>query len=544
MPNPSINGDEENILLGGMTDPIIAATPQGRLLYNKAFLELGDIVPCVVNGSLCAGDECILSGSECLLRWNGFPASYLDIFFTHPQNSRRFRVVTRHVDGYSVIHFKPVLNDSQIRKDVLTGLPHMEVLADALTWQIVNAQRHGGQVGVFFIDILRFGVINTTLGREKGDEILKIISNRLKRMLRGTDMVARQGADVFVVIASPGDSGLRGLVTLGQKLIKNVIEPIPVGGTTISAACCVGISVFPANGDNFLELLKTADIALHNAKKTGRNELRFYSAEMDRTAVESLELEHRLQSALRENEFLLHYQPQVDMNGSIIGTEALLRWNMPGKGLIPPLKFIPLAEQSGFIIEIGHWVINEACRQIGCWLNKEHLEMCVAVNCSTKQFRDVDLIPTISEALRRHSVPPRLLCIEITENAAMEEPARAIKTMRQIADMGVVLAIDDFGTGYSSLNYLKQFPVDKLKIDKSFVGNITADKADANIVTSIINLAHTFGLKVVAEGAEKVEQIDFLRKLECDEIQGYFISKPLPAADFIKLALSSRLFVL
>jgi len=451
--------------------------------------------------------------------------------------------VTRQADGHSIVHFKPVINESSVKKDSVTGLPYMEVLADAVSWEIVRAQRYGGQFGVFFLDIVRFSVVNTTLGREKGDEILKIISDRLRRVLRATDMVARQGADVFVVIASPGDSGLRGLVALGQKLIKIVTDPILVGETIISVACCVGISVFPSNGDNVLELLKTADIALHNAKITGRNELRFYSAEMDKTAAESLELEQRLQSALQGNEFVLYYQPQVDIGGDTIGTEALIRWDMPGKGLIPPLKFIPLAEQSGFIIEIGRWVINEACRQIRCWLNKEQIEMCVSVNCSTKQFRDLDLIPTISEALKKHNVPPRLLCIEITENAAMDDPARAIKIMRQISEMGVVLAIDDFGTGYSSLNYLKQFPVSKLKIDKSFVGNITTDKADANIVTSIINLAHTFGLKVVAEGAETVEQVEFLRKLQCDEIQGYFISKPLPAPDFIELVIASRLFV-
>ncbi len=540
---PNTNGDTENILLGAITDPIIAATPEGRLIYNKAVLELGDIVPCLANRPFCAGDKCVLSGSECLLRWNVCPASYFDIFFTHPERNQRFRIVTRHVDGHSILHFKPVLNESSVKKDSVTELPYMEVLADAVSWEIVRAQRHGGQFGVFFLDILRFNVVNTTLGREKGDEILKTISDRLKKILRATDMVARQGADVFVVIASPGDSGLRGLVALGQKLIKIVTGPISVGGTIISVSCCVGISVFPSNGDNFPELLKTADIALHNAKKTGRNELRFYSAEMDKTAVESLELENGLQSALGDNEFLLYYQPQVDMGGDTIGTEALLRWDMPGKGLIPPLKFIPLAEQSGFIIEIGRWVINEACRQIRCWLNEEHIEMCVSVNCSTKQFRDLDLIPTISEALKKHNVPPRLLCIEITENVAMDDPARAIKIMHQIAEMGVVLAIDDFGTGYSSLNYLKQFPVSKLKIDKSFVGNITTDKADANIVTSIINLAHTFGLKVVAEGAETVEQVEFLRKLKCDEIQGYFISKPLPAADFIELVIASRLFL-
>lgn len=541
---PHTDRNKENILLGAITDPIIAATPEGRLIYNKAVLELGDVVPCVANRSSCsAAGKCILSGSECLLRGNGYPASYFDIFFTHPQHNRRFRILTRHVDGHSVIHFKPVFNDPEVKKDFVTGLPHMEVLSDAIAWEIIRARRHGGQMGVFFLDISRFGVINTTLGREKGDMILKIISERIKAVLRATDLVARQGADVFVVVAAPGDGGLRGLVTLGRKLIKSVSEPISVGGTIISVACCVGISVFPSNGDNFLELLKTSDIALQNAKITGRNELRFYSTEMDETAVESLELEHRLQSALRDNEFLLYYQPQVDMGGATIGTEALLRWDMPGKGLISPLRFIPLAEQSGFIIEIGRWVINEACRQIRCWMNENQIEMCVAVNCSIKQFRDLDLIPTISEALKRHNVPPRLLCIEITENVAMDDPVRAIRIMHQMSEMGVALAIDDFGTGYSSLNYLKQFPVSKLKIDKSFVGNITADKADANIVTSIINLAHTFGLKVVAEGAETVEQVDFLRELKCDEIQGYFISKPLPAADFIELVIASRLFI-
>jgi len=233
----------------------------------------------------------------------------------------------------------------------------------------------------------------------------------------------------------------------------------------------------------------------------------------------------------------------VNINGKIIGAEALIRWDMPNRGMIPPLKFIPLAEESGAIIEIGAWVIDEACAQIRQWIDKEKINMPVAVNVSVRQFRDKSLVSTIVDSLKRHNIPAHMLCVEITEAVAIDDPILAIKTMHEIADMGVVLAIDDFGTGYSSLNYLKKFPVKKLKIDRSFVQNITVEKGDASICKSIIDLAHNFGIQVVAEGAEKLEHMDFLRNLQCDEVQGFYISKPLSASGFIDLVRTSRLFV-
>jgi diguanylate cyclase (GGDEF)-like protein len=540
--------EKEEAFLNLISDPLIAITPDGRVISNKASVVLG--LPCITNGISCGGDICTLSRSGCILRGNEEPSSRSDTDFTHAKSNGRFRIVRNHSDdGYGLIHFKPatpvprVTGAPGMKEDTITGLPHMDLLFEALQLEIIRARKSEEYLGVFFLDLVRFGTINTTLGRVIGDQILKTISIRFKKILRGADMVARQGSDVFVVIAAPGQGGKKGLLTLAQRLIKCVSDPIAVGDTTIKVTCSIGISVFPADGDDFQSLLKTADIALHNAKKAGRNEVRMYSVEMDKTAGESLELEHRLHDALKAREFLLHYQPQVNINGKIIGAEALIRWDMPNRGMIPPLKFIPLAEESGAIIEIGAWVIDEACAQIRQWIDKEKINMPVAVNVSVRQFRDKSLVSTIVDSLKRHNIPAHMLCVEITEAVAIDDPILAIKTMHEIADMGVVLAIDDFGTGYSSLNYLKKFPVKKLKIDRSFVQNITVEKGDASICKSIIDLAHNFGIQVVAEGAEKLEHMDFLRNLQCDEVQGFYISKPLSASGFIDLVRTSRLFV-
>ncbi len=417
----------------------------------------------------------------------------------------------------------------QTNRDALTGLANRNLLRDRLGQAISYAYRYGHPIWVLFIDLDRFKFINDTLGHQAGDVLLKAVAKRVQSSVRETDTVACMGGDEFVlVLPERTDAGLStGIV---QRIMDAVAQPLTIEGHEFFISCSIGVAVYPADGTTPEELIKHADIAMYRAKETGRNNFQFYTSTMNERALERLRIEGDLRNALERGEFLLYYQPQVDMRTrEIVGVEALIRWQHPELGMVPPARFIGLAEETGLIVPIGAWVIREACRQSRQWQldGLGHLRM--AVNLSARQFSQQDLVESVATALKDAELSPEYLEIELTESLVMADVDHAIGILRELKALGVKLSIDDFGTGYSSLSYLKRFPIDVLKIDRSFVNDITVDPDDAAIVTSIISLAHSLRLLVIAEGVETIEQLTYLRKHECDQIQGYFFSRPLAA---------------
>jgi EAL domain-containing protein (putative c-di-GMP-specific phosphodiesterase class I) len=338
-----------------------------------------------------------------------------------------------------------------------------------------------------------------------------------------------------LLLTGIGQDGARAAAAVAAKVVHALGQPYPVHGHTLHSTPSIGIAVFPADGDDGEALMKNADAAMYHAKASGRNNFQFYTAAMNQATQERLALEAGLRFAIERGELFLHYQPQLDLKrGRIIGLEALVRWQHPELGLVPPLKFIPVAEETGQIEALGAWVLDEALRQAALWRARGHADLRVAVNLSAHQLRGETFVGAVAQALQDHGLPADALELEITESVAMRDPARTAELLRQLRRIGVALAIDDFGTGYSSLAYLKQLPLSCLKLDRSFVMDIEHDANDAAICTATIQLAHSLGLGVVAEGVETATQLEFLRRLGCDTVQGYFISKPLPAADCVR----------
>ncbi|MDO8413969.1 MAG: EAL domain-containing protein [Gallionellaceae bacterium] len=420
--------------------------------------------------------------------------------------------------------------------DVLTGLPSRILFQDRLNHALNQASRYETDLALLFLDLDDFKNINDSLGHNTGDLLLKQLATRLTACVREGDTVARLGGDEFVVvlaeIAVEEDISL-----VAQKIIKLITEPFIVDSHELFVTCSVGIALYPKDGEDSQTLLKNADAALYQAKSQGRNNAQFCTAEMNAKALERLTLENSLRQALKREEFLLHYQPRVDLrSGLITGVEALVRWQQkPGLQLVPPGKFIPIAEDCGLIVPIGVWVLHTACAQNKAWQQAGLKPVCVAVNLSARQFRQQDLVEVVSRVLQETGLDPTLLELELTESLIMQNVNTAIDTLTQLKDMGVKLSIDDFGTGYSSLSYLKRFPIDFLKIDQSFVRDITTDKDDAAIAKTIISMSHDMELKVIAEGVETEAQESFLRQYHCDEMQGYFFSKPVPATGIASL---------
>lgn len=417
----------------------------------------------------------------------------------------------------------------QTNRDALTGLANRNLLRDRLGQAISYAYRYGHPIWVLFVDLDRFKFINDTLGHQAGDVLLKAVADRVQSSVRDTDTVARMGGDEFVlVLPERTDAGLStGIV---KRIMDSIAQPLTIEGHEFFISCSVGVSVYPSDGATPEELIKHADVAMYRAKETGRNNFQFYTSEMNERALERLRIEGDLRNALERNEFVLYYQPQVDLRTrEIVGVEALIRWQHPEFGMVPPMRFIGLAEETGLIVPIGAWAIQEACRQCKKW-HKEGLgHPRVAVNLSARQFTQQDLVDCVAAALNETGLAAEYLEIELTESLVMADVEHAIGILRELKALGVQLSIDDFGTGYSSLSYLKRFPIDVLKIDRSFVNDITIDPDDAAIVASIISLAHSLRLQVIAEGVETIEQLGYLRKHECDQIQGYFFSRPIPA---------------
>ncbi len=417
--------------------------------------------------------------------------------------------------------------------DALTGLPNRALCMDRLEQAIALAAREQFGVAVFFIDLDHFKNINDSLGHQAGDHLLKEIARRLQRTLRREDTVARLGGDEFVVVLS--DVTEESVGRVAEKVLEVVREPCQILGHRLHVSCSIGVAFYPADGDSAEILLRNADGAMYRAKHEGRDRVRYYTADINRRAVERLALEEALHRALERGEFVLHYQPRIDAaSGQVKGVEALVRWEHPERGLVPPGEFIPLAEQTGLILPLGQWVLEEACRQAMAWQAAGIEPLAVAVNISQRQFMDRALAGHVQALLDRTGLWPALLELEITETMIATRVDEGVAMLEELAALGVRLAIDDFGTGYSSLSQLKRFPVHVLKIDKSFVDGVPDEPGDLAIVRAILSLARVLGLDVVAEGVETEEQFHFLRLEGCREMQGYYLARPMPAVELEK----------
>jgi diguanylate cyclase (GGDEF)-like protein/PAS domain S-box-containing protein len=419
--------------------------------------------------------------------------------------------------------------------DPVTGLPNRALFADRLRQGMFQASRHNRLVGVAFLDIDRFKTINDSMGHDTGDALLRAIGQRLRECLRDGDTVARAGGDEFIMVLADmahTDDAAR----LAHKILTHLRRPFTVGGHEFYVSGSLGITFYPHDARDVEELLRNADVAMYRAKEMGRNTFQFYAAEMMAQAQERLNLENSLRRALERGEFALHYQPIVELEGGkIVGAEALLRWRHPERGMVPPGKFIPFAEESGLIVPIGEWVLRTACAQAREWEKAGFGKLRVSVNISPRQFQRPDVFNIIANALRDTKLAPECLELELTESMLMLNPEAAIANMKRLSGMGVQLSIDDFGTGYSSLSYLKRFPIDRLKIDRTFVSGVPKDTDDVAIVAAIIAMAHKLGMNVVAEGVETADQLSYLRNNACDVMQGYYFSPAVPNEEFTAL---------
>ena len=416
--------------------------------------------------------------------------------------------------------------------NVLTGLPNRTLLLDRVTQAVQTAARNKWYVALLYLDLDQFKTVNDSLGHNFGDLLLKAVAQRLRALVRSEDTVAHIGGDEFVVVLPNLKDHIHSSV-VAQKILEEIRLPYLIEHQELHVTASIGISICPNDGSDGLTLLRTADTAMYQAKASGRHAYAFFAAEMTARAQETLRVSNDLRRAIERKEFILHYQPQIDLaSGRIVGAEALIRWQHPEWGLVFPGKFIGVAEDTGLIQPMGDWVLREACRQNKAWQVAGLPHIDIAVNLSAKQFDHNQIAHLTTEVLKESGLDAKYLELEVTESIIMQNVEQAISVMNMLKTIGVKLSIDDFGTGYSSLSYLKRFPLDKLKIDQSFVRDIEVDADDAAIVTAIIGLAKSLNLRVIAEGVEKKMQLDFLRKGDCDEMQGYFFSKPIPAADF------------
>lgn len=434
----------------------------------------------------------------------------------------------------------PDLNTDGSYVDALTGLPNRIALAVKAQTALTEAQHHSTQLALLVLNVDRLKPINDSLGHHVGDELLLHISRRLRTVLRRNDTLARLAGGEFTVLAT-GLHTARDTETIAIKMLEALQQPFQAGAVTVHPSISIGISMFPLDGDSFVKLLSRANSAMRYAKSSGRGTYRFYAAEMSRMNEDQLAIENDLREALERGQLELHFQPKVDIaTGRVRSAEALIRWPHPTRGMVPPSVFIPVAEETGMILPIGEWVLREACRKMREWIDGGMTPVRVAVNLSAKQFHDADLVSVVHSALTDACLQPGYIELELTESALMNNPEESAATLENLSAMGVHISIDDFGTGYSSLSYLRRFPLDKLKIDRSFIRDLITNSDDKCIVRAIISLAHSLRLRVVAEGVETSQQLEFLRELGCDQYQGYYCSPAVPADQFVELVTRLR----
>ncbi|WP_428718465.1 putative bifunctional diguanylate cyclase/phosphodiesterase [Undibacterium curvum] len=454
--------------------------------------------------------------------------------------------------GANTTHFVSVINDVservnyqkeleyQANHDSLTGLANRNLLNDRITQAIAWAKRQDLHVGVLLLDLDHFKLINDGSGHGAGDEMLKQVAYRLRQCVRDTDTVARLGGDEFVVVLTdlPDSSDVD---IVADKILQALSRPIQIQAVDVFVTASIGISVYPRDGDHGEILLRYADIAMYRVKEHGRNSVRQFVPEMGLNAISRLNMESALRRGLERGEFLLHYQPKIDLDQqTVVGAEALVRWNHPQIGMVHPVEFIPLAEETGLILPLGEWVLAEACRQQVRWREQGLGDLQVAINISSRQFRQEDLAGRIAAIIAAAGANPAYITLELTESMVMQDVNSTLSTLRSLKKLGLSISLDDFGTGYSSLSYLRRFPIDELKIDKSFVNDIHTDPDDAAIASAVIAMGLSLGLNVVAEGVERQEQIQLLRDMRCSQVQGYYFARPMDAQSFAHFQLKQK----
>jgi diguanylate cyclase (GGDEF)-like protein len=419
--------------------------------------------------------------------------------------------------------------------DFLTGLPNRMLFNDRLSQAITLAPRHNKKVGVLFLDLDGFKHINDSLGHPIGDKLLQSIAKCLVNCVRSSDTVSRQGGDEFVVLLSEMEQSEDAAIS-ALRMLQAVAEPHSIDHHDLHVTTSIGVSVYPDDGKDAETLIKNADTAMYQAKENGRQSYQFFKPAMNVRAVERQSIEENLRRALERQEFLLHYQPKINLRtGEITGAEALIRWTHPTRGPVSPAQFIPIAEDCGLILPIGQWVLREACKQARAWVDAGLPLATMAVNISSMEFRDDSFLESVFTTLKETGLDPKSLELELTESVLMKRAESAASVLKTLRASGVQIAVDDFGTGYSSLSYLRKFPIDALKIDQSFVRQITTARDDTTIVTAVISMGRSLNLRVVAEGVETQEELEFLREHQCDEAQGYYFSRPVLPQHFAKL---------
>jgi diguanylate cyclase (GGDEF)-like protein/PAS domain S-box-containing protein len=453
-----------------------------------------------------------------------------------PNDEPRFVVLSRNIT-------QSKLAQERIRMlahfDPLTGLPNRVLLSDRCKQALAVAQRQGQSLALLFMDLDHFKYINDSLGHTVGDQLLIGFARRLQSEVREQDTVSRLGGDEFVLILP--DTDAKGAAHIAEKLLKSSTQALQLAQHELTVSPSIGIAMFPVDGADLDELSRCADAAMYRAKQEGRNSYRFFTLEMQSQSERTLAIENGLRKALARQQLTLHYQPQVCLSKrTVSGAEVLLRWTHPELGPVSPAEFIPIAESSGLILSIGEWVLRTAAQQWTNWMAAGMAPITLSVNLSSVQFRHADLPEMVSAALRDTGLSPHLLELELTEGAAMAKPELAVTVMNDLHARGICMSIDDFGTGYSSLSYLKKFKISKIKIDQSFVRDITVDPDDKAIVGAIIKMASNLGMTTIAEGVETQAQLDYLREQGCDQLQGYFFSRPLPADQFIEFVTDNQ----